>query len=69
MDNNILTQIGLVVLIALAAKNAILVVEFAKQAEDEQGMNPMEAAVYASRTRLRPILMTSLPSSSAPCLW
>ena len=59
MDNNILTQIGLVVLIALAAKNAILVVEFAKQAEDEQGMSPVEAAVYAARTRLRPILMTS----------
>lgn len=60
MDNNILTQIGLVVLIALAAKNAILVVEFAKQAEDERGMSPVDAAVYASQTRLRPILMTSL---------
>ncbi|MCT2401523.1 efflux RND transporter permease subunit [Novosphingobium mangrovi (ex Huang et al. 2023)] len=59
MDNNILTQIGLVVLIALAAKNAILVVEFAKQAEDERGMSTVEAAVYAARTRLRPILMTS----------
>jgi len=59
MDNNILTQIGLVVLIALAAKNAILVVEFAKQAEEEQGMSVVDAAVYAARTRLRPILMTS----------
>jgi hydrophobe/amphiphile efflux-1 (HAE1) family protein len=58
MDNNILTQIGLVVLIALAAKNAILVVEFAKQAEEE-GMSTLEAAVHAARTRLRPILMTS----------
>ncbi|HEY6870418.1 MAG TPA: multidrug efflux RND transporter permease subunit [Novosphingobium sp.] len=60
MDNNILTQIGLVVLIALAAKNAILVVEFAKQAEEDQGMSTVEAAVHAARTRLRPILMTSL---------
>ncbi|MCJ2188193.1 efflux RND transporter permease subunit [Novosphingobium beihaiensis] len=59
MDNNILTQIGLVVLIALAAKNAILVVEFAKQAEEERGLSPVEAAVDAARTRLRPILMTS----------
>jgi len=59
MDNNVLTQIGLVVLIALAAKNAILVVEFAKQAEEEQGMSPVDAAVHAARTRLRPILMTS----------
>lgn len=59
MDNNVLTQIGLVVLIALAAKNAILVVEFAKQAEDERGLSPVEAAVHAARARLRPILMTS----------
>ena len=58
MDNNILTQVGLVVLIALAAKNAILIVEFAKQGE-EQGMDRFEAAVHAARSRLRPILMTS----------
>jgi multidrug efflux pump subunit AcrB len=59
LDNNVLTQIGFVVLIALAAKNAILIVEFAKQAEDHDGMTPAEAAVHAARTRLRPILMTS----------
>jgi HAE1 family hydrophobic/amphiphilic exporter-1 len=59
MDNNILTQIGFVVLIGLAAKNAILIVEFAKQAE-EAGANRWDAAVQAARTRLRPILMTSL---------
>ncbi|MEO7178094.1 MAG: multidrug efflux RND transporter permease subunit [Allosphingosinicella sp.] len=58
-DNNILTQVGLVVLVALAAKNAILIVEFAKQAEELQGMSPIEAAVTAARSRLRPILMTS----------
>jgi len=58
LDNNILVQVGLVVLIALAAKNAILIVEFAKQAEDE-GLNRWDAAIRASRTRLRPILMTS----------
>jgi hydrophobe/amphiphile efflux-1 (HAE1) family protein len=59
MDNNVLTQIGLVVLIALAAKNAILVVEFARQAEAQDGLSPVEAAVRAAADRLRPILMTS----------
>ena len=59
LDRNILVEIGLVVLVGLAAKNAILIVEFAKQAEDE-GQNRFDAAVAAARTRLRPILMTSL---------
>ncbi|TMB22586.1 MAG: efflux RND transporter permease subunit, partial [Deltaproteobacteria bacterium] len=57
-DNNIFTQVGLVVLIGLAAKNAILIVEFAKQLQDE-GKPRFEAIVEASKTRLRPILMTS----------
>jgi len=59
LDNNILTQIGLVVLIGLAAKNAILIVEFARQGELEHGLERHEAASEAARTRLRPILMTS----------
>ena len=59
MDNNILTQIGLIVLIGLAAKNAILIVEFARQGELEHGLERHEAAAEAGRTRLRPILMTS----------
>ena len=59
MDNNILTQVGFVVLIGLAAKNAILIVEFARQLED-QGRNRFAAAVEAARLRLRPILTTSL---------
>ncbi|HKR86795.1 MAG TPA: multidrug efflux RND transporter permease subunit [Phenylobacterium sp.] len=59
LDNNILTQIGLVVLIGLAAKNAILIVEFAKQNE-EHGQERREAARNAAATRLRPILMTSI---------
>ncbi len=58
MDNNILTQIGLVVLIGLASKNAILIVEFAKQQEDD-GKGLWDAAVDAAQLRLRPILMTS----------
>ncbi len=58
MDNNILTQIGLIVLIGLAAKNAILIVEFARQAQDA-GKSAVEAAIEASRLRLRPILMTA----------
>lgn len=59
MDNSVLTQIGLVVLIALSAKNAILIVEFARQGELEQGLSTVEAAVQAATNRLRPILMTS----------
>ncbi|PQO33268.1 hydrophobe/amphiphile efflux-1 family RND transporter [Blastopirellula marina] len=58
MDNNILTQIGFIVLVGLACKNAILIVEFAK-AEEDAGKNRFEAAVEACRLRLRPILMTA----------
>ena len=58
-DNNIFTQIGFVVLIGLASKNAILIVEFAKLIEERDGKTPLEAAIEASRLRLRPILMTS----------
>src|SRR5215468_6570284 len=57
-DNNILTQVGFIVLIGLAAKNAILIVEFAKQLEDA-GRDRFDAAVEAAHLRLRPILMTS----------
>ena len=58
MDNNIFTQIGFVVLAGLSAKNAVLIVEFAKQ-QEEKGLSSFEAAVEAARLRLRPILMTS----------
>jgi len=58
MDNNIFTQIGLIVLVGLACKNAILIVEFAKQLEDA-GKSITEAATEAARLRIRPILMTS----------
>jgi len=59
IENNILVQIGFIVLIGLAAKNAILIVEFARQGELEKGLGRWEAAIEAARTRLRPILMTS----------
>ena len=59
MPIDILAQIGFVVLVGLAAKNAILIVEFAKQREDHDGITAQDAAVQAARTRLRPILMTS----------
>lgn len=70
LDNNILTQVGFIVLIALAAKNAILIVEFAKQLED-QGRDRFAAAVEAARLRLRPILMTSFAFifGVAPLVW
>jgi multidrug efflux pump subunit AcrB len=58
MDNNVLTQIGFIVLIGLACKNAILIVEFAK-AEEDAGKDRFQAAVDACRLRLRPILMTA----------
>ncbi|WP_159008552.1 multidrug efflux RND transporter permease subunit [Bradyrhizobium sp. S69] len=58
-DNNVFTQIGLIVLVGLSAKNAILIVEFARELEFG-GRTPVEAAIEASRLRLRPILMTSM---------
>ncbi|TDV16681.1 efflux RND transporter permease subunit [Paraburkholderia caballeronis] len=59
MPIDILAQIGFVVLVGLAAKNAILIVEFARQRQDDDGVTAGDAAVHAARTRLRPILMTS----------
>jgi len=59
MENNILTKIGFIVLIGLACKNSILIVEFARQKEDA-GMDSINAAIEAAKIRLRPILMTSL---------
>jgi multidrug efflux pump len=58
-DNNVFTQIGLIVLVGLSAKNAILIVEFARELEFE-GAKPFDAVITASRLRLRPILMTSM---------
>ncbi|MBO1271176.1 multidrug efflux RND transporter permease subunit [Shewanella sp. 4t3-1-2LB] len=58
-DNNIFTQIGLMVLVGLSAKNAILIVEFARELEFT-GQSPLQAAIEACRLRLRPILMTSI---------
>src|SRR5499425_741662 len=58
-DSNVFTQIGLMVLVGLSAKNAILIVEFARELEFA-GRSPVEAAIEAARLRLRPILMTSV---------
>jgi NodT family efflux transporter outer membrane factor (OMF) lipoprotein len=59
-DNNIFTQIGLIVLVGLACKNAILIVEFARHRQEEGGLSAFDAAIEACRLRLRPILMTSI---------
>jgi len=59
-DNNIMTQIGLIVLVGLACKNAILIVEFARDAEILDKLTPLEAAMQACRLRLRPVVMTSV---------
>jgi multidrug efflux pump len=59
-DNSIMTQIGLIVLIGLACKNAILVVEFARDAEIHRGLSPYDAVMEACRLRLRPVVMTSI---------
>jgi multidrug efflux pump len=59
-DNNVFTQISLIVLVGLACKNAILIVEFAREKQLQEGVNRVEAVLEACRLRLRPILMTSL---------
>jgi hydrophobe/amphiphile efflux-1 (HAE1) family protein len=59
-DSNIFTQVGLVVLVGLACKNAILIVEFARHLEASRGLDPIAAVLEATRIRLRPILMTSI---------
>jgi len=58
-DNNLYTQVGLVLMIALASKNAILIVEFARDLNHKEGLSVTEAAVEATRRRFRPIVMTS----------
>jgi multidrug efflux pump subunit AcrB len=59
-DSNVFTQVGFLVLVALASKNAILIVEFAKHLHEESGLTPTRAVLEAARLRLRPILMTSI---------
>jgi len=59
-DNNIFMQIGLLVLVGLACKNAILIVEFAKHLQEDRGLDAKAAVLQAAHLRLRPILMTSM---------
>ncbi|MEJ0098776.1 MAG: multidrug efflux RND transporter permease subunit [Pseudomonadota bacterium] len=59
-DSNVFTQVGFMVLVALASKNAILIVEFAKHLQEDQKLPPLKAVLEAARLRLRPILMTSI---------
>ncbi|MGH8781047.1 efflux RND transporter permease subunit [Paraburkholderia sp.] len=60
LENDVFFQVGLLTTVGLSAKNAILIVEFARELQEGQGMGPVEAALEAARLRLRPILMTSL---------
>jgi multidrug efflux pump len=60
LENDVFFQVGLLTTVGLSAKNAILIVEFARELQQGQGMGPVEAALEAARLRLRPILMTSL---------
>ena len=60
LENDVFFQVGLLTTVGLSAKNAILIVEFARELQDRQGMGPVEAALEAARLRLRPIIMTSL---------
>ncbi|RDK04563.1 efflux RND transporter permease subunit [Paraburkholderia lacunae] len=60
LENDVFFQVGLLTTVGLSAKNAILIVEFARELQQSEGMGPIEAALEAARLRLRPILMTSL---------
>ncbi len=60
LENDVFFQVGLLTTVGLSAKNAILIVEFARELQRNEGMGPVEAAMEAARLRLRPILMTSL---------
>jgi multidrug efflux pump len=60
LENDVFFQVGLLTTVGLSAKNAILIVEFARELQQSEGMGPVEAALEAARLRLRPILMTSL---------
>ncbi|MFP3556209.1 efflux RND transporter permease subunit [Paraburkholderia sp. SIMBA_049] len=60
LENDVFFQVGLLTTVGLSAKNAILIVEFARELQDRQGMGPVDAALEAARLRLRPIIMTSL---------